>query len=120
MNLENIIEIVCREYELSPGTIQLKTRVEGIREARQVIHYFARKKTSLTCFSIGIIVGMKDHATVLHSCKTVKNLMQFDKEYKAKIERIEAKIELFGKEPENWLDQLIFMIWDKWYFLKVN
>ena len=39
---------------------------------------------------IGQLIGNKDHATVLHACKIVKDQVEVDKSFKADIEEIEA------------------------------
>ena len=36
--------------------------------------YFAKKYTKVSLASIGSQIGKRDHATVLHACKTVDNL----------------------------------------------
>jgi chromosomal replication initiator protein len=57
-------------------------------EARQIVHYFARKMTQLTYMQIGAIAGGKDHATVLYGCKTVENLIETNPEFANKIKEI--------------------------------
>ena len=34
----------------------------------------------------------KDHATVLHSCKAINNLIETDKEFKNQVREIEAQL----------------------------
>ena len=41
---------------------------------------------------IGQLIGNKDHATVLHACKIVKDQVEVDKTFKADIEEIEASL----------------------------
>ena len=38
---------------------------------------------------IGKIVGKKDHATVLHACKTIKDQIETNKAFRATVEEIE-------------------------------
>jgi chromosomal replication initiator protein len=47
-------------------------------------------KSSLA--SIGLQCGGKDHATVLHACRTVNNLLETDKKFRVYIDEIEKKI----------------------------
>jgi chromosomal replication initiator protein len=49
-------------------------------------------KSSLA--TIGMHCGGKDHATVLHACRTVNNLMDTDKRFKAYIEELDKKISI--------------------------
>lgn len=55
--------------------------------------YFARLYTNRSLEHIGKIVGGRDHATVMHSIQAVKNLMAFDKQFKAMIEDINKLID---------------------------
>ena len=40
---------------------------------------------------IGLQCGNKDHATVLHACKTVTNLTETDKKFRFWVEELEKK-----------------------------
>ncbi len=48
--------------------------------------------TKASLSSIGSIIGGKDHATVLHACKTVTNLIETDKQFRGQMEELEKKI----------------------------
>ena len=43
---------------------------------------------------IGNAIGNKDHATVLHACKTVNNLIETDKAFKQDLEEIEKRLKM--------------------------
>ena len=53
-------------------TLQSKTRKRHIVQARQLAMFFAKKFTKASLASIGSQIGKRDHATVLHACKTVE------------------------------------------------
>ena len=92
MKYEKIIEIVCKDFEISPETLQVKIRRREIMQPRQICHFFVKQFTNLTVQRIGDLIGKKDHATVLHSCKTVLNLMETDKKYYARVQGIERQL----------------------------
>ena len=54
--------------------------------------FFAKKYTKSSLANIGSQIGDRDHATVLHACKTVDNLLETDKEFKAHFEDINKKL----------------------------
>ena len=56
--------------------------------------YFAKMLTKNSLASIGSDIGGKDHATVLHAVRTVKNLIETDKHFRSYVEEIEKKIKL--------------------------
>ena len=59
-------------------------------QVRQVAMYLAKKHTEISTSKIGHMIGNRDHATVLHACKNIKDQLSVDKELKAEIEEIEA------------------------------
>ena len=76
------------------STLQSKTRKRHIVQARQLAMFFAKKFTKASLASIGSQIGKRDHATVLHACKTVNNLADTDKRFKGYISDIEKKLTL--------------------------
>ena len=70
-----------------------KTRYRGRKhvEARQLFTTFMVRHTKRTLQDIGDIVG-RDHATVLHSAKTVSNLCDTDNSFKAMYDRIDKQL----------------------------
>ena len=50
----------------------------------------AKKYTDSSFSHIGKIVGKRDHATVLHACKTVKDQIETNKSFRSSVEEIEA------------------------------
>jgi chromosomal replication initiator protein len=74
--------------------MQSKTRKREIVQARQVSMFFSKNMTKSSLASIGAQIGGKDHATVLHACKTVNNLIDTDKHFRHQISEIEKKIKV--------------------------
>jgi hypothetical protein len=61
--------------------------------------YFSKRYTKSSLSTIGTYIGGKDHATVLHACKTVNNLKDTDKHFREQVERIADEISIvLGKE----------------------
>ena len=56
--------------------------------------YFAKKYTHLPLSVIGAYCGNKDHATVLHACRTIRNLSETDKKMKQYITDIDKKMKI--------------------------
>jgi chromosomal replication initiator protein len=64
--------------------IQAKTRKRDVVEARQVAMYLAKRNTKESLSAIGRNIGGKDHATVVHACKTVDNLLETNRDFREK------------------------------------
>ena len=94
ISIDYIQKIVCEYFGLPSDVLQTKTRKREIVQARQIAMYFSKGLTKSSLSTIGSIIGGKDHATVLHACKTVNNLMDTDKRFKSQIEDIERRLKL--------------------------
>ena len=92
VSIENIISKVCEHYNIDESAIHTKTRKREIVQVRQIAMFLAKKHTDNSASKIGQLIGKRDHATVLHACKTVKDLIEVDKAFKTEIEEIEASI----------------------------
>ena len=93
ITIDYIQKIVCDYYKIPIDQIQGKTRKREIVQARQVSMYFSKNLTKASLASIGARIGGKDHATVLHACKTVNNLIDTDKHFRTQINDIEKKLQ---------------------------
>lgn len=89
LSVEKIQEIVCGYFNMEQDLIQTTSRKREIVQARQITMYLAKKYTPASFSHIGKIVGGKDHATVLHACKTVKDQIEINKHFRATVESIE-------------------------------
>ncbi|WP_099464063.1 MULTISPECIES: chromosomal replication initiator protein DnaA [Parabacteroides] len=90
MSVQSIQEIVCKYFNLDQSTIQTNSRKREIVQARQITMYLAKKYTDCSFSHIGKIVGKKDHATVLHACKTIKDQIETNKSFCSSVEEIEV------------------------------
>ena len=55
--------------------------------------FFIKKHTELSLSQIGVHVGNRNHATVLHACNTIKDLTDVDKSFRSDIEEIERLLQ---------------------------
>ncbi len=92
ISIDYIQKIVCDYFNLPLELINSKTRKREIVQARQLAMYFSKKLTKSSLATIGIHCGNKDHATVLHACRTVNNLIETDKHFRTYVDDIEKKI----------------------------
>ena len=92
LSIEKIQEKVCRFFNLEESLVQTPSRKREIVQARQITMFLAKKYTSASFSRIGKVVGGKDHATVLHACKTVKDQMDINKNFRSTVEAIEEML----------------------------
>src|SRR6056300_1323527 len=92
VSMDYIHKIVCDYFNLPIELLKSKTRKREVVQARQIAMYFAKKMTKWSLASIGAQCGGKDHATVLHACRTVNNLAETDKQFRGYLEDLEKKL----------------------------
>jgi chromosomal replication initiator protein len=92
ISIDFIQKIVSDYFNLPLELLKSKTRKREVVQARQIAMFFAKNMTKSSLASIGLQCGGKDHATVLHACRTVNNLIETDKKFRVYIEEIEKKI----------------------------
>ncbi len=89
LTIEEIVDKVCEHYKVDPSVLHSKSRKREIVQVRQIAMFLVKKHTDISTSKIGHFIGNRDHATVLHACKIVKDLVEVDKDAKAEIEEIE-------------------------------
>tara|TARA_B100000809_G_scaffold52548_1_gene47909 strand:- start:1065 stop:2492 length:1428 start_codon:yes stop_codon:yes gene_type:complete len=92
VSIDYIQKVVSDYFQMDIETLQSKTRKRHIVQARQIAMYFAKKFTKASLASIGTQIGRRDHATVLHACKTVDNLSFTDKQFRKYVEDLHQRL----------------------------
>ena len=93
IDIAKVQRSVCEYFNISREDMLSKSRKRQIVQARQIAMYLSRSLISnCSLATIGQEIGGKDHATVLHACTTVSDLMATDKVFKKYVTDIEAML----------------------------
>lgn len=93
LSISAVQSAVCDYFNITPEDLVSKSRKRQIVQARQISMYLCRNLISNCSLStIGAQTGGKDHATVLHSCNIVSDLMATDRVFKKYVSDLEAKL----------------------------
>ena len=95
VTIDQIITCTCEQFNVKEEEIFGKSRKANVVTVRQLSMYLAHKHTKLTASKIGIYVGNRDHATVLHGIKTIDMRLKQEKALQQHLEEVEKK--LMGK-----------------------
>lgn len=93
-SVEKIRDIVCDYFSLSVDAISTRSRKREVVQARQIAMYLSKQHTQSSLSSIGSLIGQRDHATVLHACKIVTDLMEIDKNFRFSVKEIEERLKV--------------------------
>lgn len=92
LDIDYIKKIVCRYFNIPVEALDYNTRKREIVKARQISMFFSRKLIKESHKFTAKNIGNKTHAISVHSCKTVNNLIETDREFREQIHEIEKKI----------------------------
>ncbi|MFT3750183.1 MAG: chromosomal replication initiator protein DnaA [Agriterribacter sp.] len=94
ITIETIQKMVCDYFNLPYERLLQKTRKREIVQARQITMYLAKQFTKNSLKTIGEHFGGRDHTTVIHSCQTVKDLMDTDGLFRESVVDLQQKVQL--------------------------
>lgn len=89
-NINIVANTVCSFFCIDRDSMEAKCRETDSKLPRQIAHY-----VSYFIFGkiagykrIGKVIGNKDHATAMHSCRVVSKLISTDKQVKAWVDNL--------------------------------
>ena len=93
VSIDLIVDTVCEYFNITRDILLSKSRKRQIVQARQIAMFECRNLIpNCSLSTIGAELGGKDHATVLHACTTVQDLMATDKAFRQYVSDIEGMI----------------------------
>ena len=93
ITIDEIIRKVAEFYGVEPAAINTRSRKREVVLVRQVSMFLAKKYLDMSTSKIGQYVGDRDHATVLHACKTITNLAETDKQFRSELNEIDMMLQ---------------------------
>jgi chromosomal replication initiation ATPase DnaA len=99
LTLDGILEKTASFYGYTDiSQVITPSRKRELVRVRQQYCRLAKEYTKHSLSEIGKNIGERDHATVLHACKQVEDLITTDKRYRAEFEDLRNCI--LGIQPE--------------------
>ena len=80
VTIDNIQKVVADYYQMKLSDLLSKRRTRSVARPRQIAMALAKELTSHSLPEIGEAFGGRDHTTVLHACRKVKELQGADRE----------------------------------------
>lgn len=97
-NLFDIKKETCRIFDISPEWIDVKTKKGGIVEARQACHWAGYYMTTEPLDMVGHLMGKRDHATVIHSAKSINKMIKSDYTTACRVKLLMERLNEMGIE----------------------
>lgn len=86
----DIDKIISEALQIPVERIRSKDRCRKREEveARQIAMWWRKNNTKKSLAAIGLIYGGRDHSTVLYAARTIKNLIETNREFRSKVDDI--------------------------------
>src|SRR6266704_3802831 len=92
ISIEIIQKKVAEHFDIRLADMTSKRRPESIAFLRQIAMFLSRQMTEISLNAIGEAFGGRDHGTVLHACKLVKDRMQVDPTVRQVVSYLEKQL----------------------------
>ena len=92
VNIDIIQKRVAEHFDLRLSDMISKRRPENIAFPRQIAMFLARHLTESSLNTIGEAFGGRDHGTVLHACRLVKDRMEIDAHVRQVVSYLEKQL----------------------------
>ncbi len=90
MTVDEVRRKVCEYFKMKEEVVNSRSRKQEVVYVRQIAIYLASVHTDQSTVQIGLSIGGRNHATVLHSIRQVKNMLDTDEKTRRNVEEIEA------------------------------
>jgi len=78
VSIENIQKVVAEHFNIKISDLLSKSRSRSIARPRQICMALSKELTEKSLPEIGNAFGGRDHTTVIHACKKIKELRSYD------------------------------------------
>jgi chromosomal replication initiator protein len=92
VSIEVIQKKVAEHFDIRLADMTSKRRPENIAFPRQIAMYLSRQMTESSLNTIGEAYGGRDHGTVLHACRLVKDRMEVDANVRQVVNYLEKQL----------------------------
>jgi chromosomal replication initiator protein len=92
VNIDIIQKKVAEHFDLRLSDMISRRRPENIAFPRQIAMFLARQMTESSLHTIGEAFGGRDHGTVLHACRLVKDRMEIDGHVRLAVNDLEKQL----------------------------
>lgn len=89
---DKIIEYVCKDAGIELNDISKRCRTQELADSRKIISYLCDKYVCIPLWMVAKKFNQRNHTTVSIQKNKCIDLMQFDKAFRSRVEKIEADI----------------------------
>jgi chromosomal replication initiator protein len=92
IDISTIIAAVAKYFSIDESLLRLKSKQQEIVHARHTAMYLSKELTSSSLQTIGAHFGGRNHATVIHACRCIEEVINNDSGFRDKLEQIKEML----------------------------
>ncbi len=92
VSIDNIQRVVAEYYKIKISDVLSKRRSRSVARPRQVAMSLAKELTNHSLPEIGDAFGGRDHTTVLHACRKIKELQEEDADIREDLKNLQRSL----------------------------
>jgi len=93
VSIQEISDAVLKRYNARLSDLQSKRRSQSVALPRQICMYLARHMTNRSLEEIGAFFGGRDHTTVLHAERKIRQMVNHDPVFRGIVEAVERDVQ---------------------------
>ena len=90
--LEHISRVVADEFGIEPEDLRSSSKLKKIARPRQIVMYHCSKHTDQTLVSIAQKLKRKNHTTVMHGIRKIKELFEENQDVRGVVLELEQRL----------------------------
>ncbi len=94
LTVDDILNSVCRHYEVTPNNVRSKSRKKNLVLPRQLTMFLVNRYTNIPSTRIGKLIGNRDHSTVLHSIAAIEEALKSSPDFADVVKKIEESLNI--------------------------
>lgn len=92
ISLDDIFEVICKEFNVKSADVKSNKKTSNIVKIKRIIIFLARELTTVSTPQLARVFSMKDHTSISHNIKKIREEIEKDNELQARINELKNKI----------------------------
>lgn len=92
IDISTIIAVVAKYFSIDESLLRLKSKQQEIVHARHTAMYLSKELTPSSLQTIGAHFGGRNHATVIHACRCIEEVINNNSGFRDKMEQIKEML----------------------------
>lgn len=93
ITIDDVKQCVCNYFNLKMNQLDSRIRTQKIAYARQLAMFLSNQLTGKSHVQIGVNIGNRNHATVIHAIRQIKDMMEVDEQTRQDVTELQTTLQ---------------------------